>query len=49
MGGVLGVTLFMGGNSSTIRAALEHASCECYAVVKRECDRLMPELARQAA
>ena len=31
------------------RVALEHASCECYAVVKRECDRLMPELARQAA
>ena len=31
------------------RDALERASCECYGVVKRECGRLMPELARQAA
>lgn len=31
------------------RVALEHASCECYDVVKRECDRLMPVPARQAA
>jgi CRP-like cAMP-binding protein len=25
------------------RGALEKRSCECYAVVKRECDRLLPE------
>jgi CRP-like cAMP-binding protein len=26
------------------RIALEKRSCECYAVVKRECDRLLPEI-----
>lgn len=26
------------------RIALERRSCECYAVVKRECDRLLPEI-----
>ena len=26
------------------RSALEQRSCECYAVVKRECDRLLPEV-----
>lgn len=26
------------------RLALERRSCECYAVVKRECDRLLPEI-----
>jgi CRP-like cAMP-binding protein len=28
------------------RETLENASCECYAVVKRECDRLLPRAAR---
>lgn len=30
------------------RAALEGSSCECYQVVKRECDRLMPPAPRPA-
>lgn len=25
------------------RAGLEERTCECYAVVKQECDRLLPE------
>jgi hypothetical protein len=30
------------------RAALEGSSCECYQVVKRECDRLLPPAPRRA-
>jgi len=26
------------------RAGLEARTCECYAVVKKECDRLLPDL-----
>jgi hypothetical protein len=29
------------------RETLEHSSCECYAAVKRECDRLIPQHADQ--
>jgi CRP-like cAMP-binding protein len=29
------------------RSILESTSCECYGVVKRECDRLLPPAARQ--
>lgn len=28
------------------REALERSSCECYEVVRRECDRLLPQAAR---
>jgi hypothetical protein len=28
----------------TDRAGLEARTCECYAVVKKECDRLLPDL-----
>jgi hypothetical protein len=28
----------------TNRAGLEERTCECYAVVKKECDRLLPDL-----
>jgi len=31
------------------RPGLEQRVCECYAVVKRECDRLLPDLLRPAA
>jgi CRP-like cAMP-binding protein len=31
------------------RPGLEKRVCECYAVVKRECDRLLPDLQRPAA
>lgn len=31
------------------RPGLEKRVCECYAVVKRECDRLLPDLLRPAA
>ncbi|GAA0690876.1 hypothetical protein GCM10009104_17050 [Marinobacterium maritimum] len=61
--GILGVALFMGGETMlnhavvksaglihyhrghitiTNRAGLEARACECYAVVKREYDRLLP-------
>jgi hypothetical protein len=31
------------------RAGLEHSSCECYAVVKKEFDRLLSDIPQRAA
>ena len=31
------------------REMLEHSSCECYAAVKRECDRLLPQSAHETS
>ena len=40
-----GVIRYARGRISLLdRHALEQRSCECYAVVKKECDRLRPEL-----
>jgi hypothetical protein len=51
--GVIGVSLFMGGDSTASRArvlirvldrkGLEKRVCECYAVVRKEYHRLLPE------
>jgi CRP-like cAMP-binding protein len=41
-----GIIEYRRGHITVIdRIALEKRSCECYAVVKRECDRLLPEIA----
>ncbi len=39
----LGIIRYARGQITVLeRAQLEHLSCECYAVVKRESDRLLP-------
>jgi hypothetical protein len=39
----LGIIRYARGQITVLdRAQLEHLSCECYAVVKRETDRLLP-------
>lgn len=54
--GLVGIALFMGGETTPSRAVVQSAGygyrlkaavlekrvCECYAVVKREFDRLLP-------
>ena len=38
-----GLIRYLRGHITVLdRAGLEHATCECYAVVKREYDRLLP-------
>jgi hypothetical protein len=39
-----GLIRYSRGHTSVLyRAGLERSTCECYAVVKHECDRLLPE------
>jgi CRP-like cAMP-binding protein len=47
--GASGAISYSGGRISLLdRTALEKTSCECYEVVKRECQRLLPPLPRAA-
>ena len=46
----LGVIRYRRGHITVLdRPQLERLSCECYAVVKKESDRLLPLRVRQAA
>ena len=46
--GATGAIGYRNGHISLLnRALLEKTSCECYQVVKRECDRLLPHAARE--
>jgi hypothetical protein len=44
--GILGISLFTGGDTTPNRPGLEARSCECYQVVKTEFDRLLPYVAK---
>jgi Mn-dependent DtxR family transcriptional regulator len=45
--GATGAIDYRDGRISLVdRAVLEQTSCECYQVVKRECDRLLPPASR---
>ncbi len=45
----LGIIAYQRGHISVLdRDKLEKRSCECYAVVKKECDRLLPRTASEA-